>query len=160
MTLKKIAFFFTLISLTSFLSAQSTKHLVFSGKIHLEEGNAKNVTIKAYDGNKCFSTYETKSSGKFFFEGKPEKQYTLEFKKDGYVTKYVIIKTHNTRKLEKNPKKYKFDIDLFQEETAEDFHREEFPVVIIELDKKTKEFCYNKKYNDQFQRTEDIFAAK
>lgn len=137
-----------LFSTISFLSAQEITDHEFAGKIYIDGKKAKDVLVKAYDGNKCFSNYMTGSNGKFVFTGGVEKYYTLEFKKEGYVTKRIVIRTHNTRNLEFETSTYRFDVDLVKEEEGVDYDEYDFPITIIEIDSNEEEFTHNRKYTE------------
>lgn len=131
--------------------AQYNATFDFSGTILIDDKKAKDVVVKAYEGNLCFSSYQTRSNGKFFFTAEGEKHYTLQFEKEGYVTKRVVIRTHNTKNLERDPRKYKFDLALVKATKEVNHEENDFPITIIELDKATKEFGFNKSYTTNRQ---------
>lgn len=141
---------FMLISI-NYLSAQHFKSHEFSGRIFIEDKKAKEVTIKVYDGNKCFSTYITRPNAKFIFVAGIEDYYTIEFEKEGYVTKRVVVNTKNTRKI-KSTDPFKFDITLEKEEDGVNYSEHDFPAAIIEIDEKTEEFVFNEKYTEEIKR--------
>lgn len=160
MRLKNIFIISSLLLLTNYISAQNFKSHKFSGKVTVEDGNAKDVTIKVFDRNKCFSSYQTKLGGKFYFAGSSERYYTLRFEKEGYVPKMIVIKTFDTRKLKEDTRKYKFDVELKKEKEGINYDEEDFPVAIIEYDKKTKSFKHNKKYSSKLRTRKNLYAAK
>ena len=75
-----ISFFF--LAMSNFSMAQNVNDHEFVGRIYIDGKKAKNVTVMAFEGNKCFSKYETKSNGRFVFTGGVEKYYTLQFEKE------------------------------------------------------------------------------
>ncbi|MFT6166666.1 MAG: hypothetical protein ACJAV5_001637 [Vicingaceae bacterium] len=121
----------------------------FEGKVFTNQGKAEGVTIKVFEGNECSSTYDTKPNGKFYFTAETEKYYTLQFEKAGYVTKRVVIKTHNTKDVENYTKPYQFDITLDEEFSDIDYSLHDFPMAIIEFNVGHAAFEFNKKYTKQ-----------
>jgi hypothetical protein len=150
---------FSLLILTSkYASAQLLNSHEFLGTVFIEDEKAKDVTVKVFEGNKCFSDYQTRSNGKFIFTGENEKHYTLQFEKEGFVTKRVIIKTFYTQGLTDVTKTYKFDISLERKMLDLDESLYDFPITIIEFDYVNNEFIFNEKYTKS--RLKTIFSAK
>ncbi|MBL4707126.1 MAG: hypothetical protein JKY48_01625 [Flavobacteriales bacterium] len=149
-TKRKISTLLLLISF-NFLSAQVFKSHEFSGQILIGDKKAKEVTIKVFNRNACSSTYRTTRNAKFIFIAGIEEYYTLSFEKEGYVTKRVVIDTKYTRKI-KETEPFKFDIILEKEIEGVNYAEHDFPVAIIKIDKKTKEFGYSKEYSKDRKR--------
>tara|TARA_B110001469_G_scaffold126483_1_gene144229 strand:+ start:762 stop:1361 length:600 start_codon:yes stop_codon:yes gene_type:complete len=127
----------------------TTKHLSsseFVGKIFIDGKKAKDVIVKVFDDNVCLSEYKTKNNGKFVFTADCEKHYTLQFEKEGYVAKRVIVKTYKTEDLDHFTKRYKFDITLNQETEDMDYSVHDFPIAIIEIDNDLKYYKFNRRY--------------
>lgn len=137
-----------LTGISKFAAAQLVNSHEFLGTVFIEDKRAKDVKVMVFEGNKCFSEYETKLNGKFIFTAGIEKYYTLQFEKEGYVTKRVVIKTHNTRGLKEETKTYKFDITLNEKLPDIDYSFHDFPATIIEYDFLEKEFNFNEKYTE------------
>jgi hypothetical protein len=132
----------------------------FAGKIFIDGEKANDVVVKVFDRNTCFSNYTTKGNGKFFFTAESEKYYTLQFEKEGYVTKRVVVKTHKTEGLDYFTKEYKFDIDLEKELDHVDYSLHDFPAAIIQIDNNQKEFEANKKYSRNLRETMKLKSQK
>lgn len=138
-----------------YLSAQKINHFEFVGHVMLGKQKVKDVTIKVFDGNRCFSNYTTKRNGKFIFVGGSEKIYTLQFEKEGYATKRIIVNTKNTRKLKSKVDIYKFYVEM-EKEVLEKFETSyndsDFPAAIIEIDKSKNRFVHNKSYSHNIEK--------
>jgi len=145
-----------MLSVKPALAQDINKH-EFIGYTFIDGKKAKDVVVKVFDDNNCFSEYETRSNGKFIFTANCEKHYTLQFEKEGYVTKRMVIKTDNTSDLEYVTKTYKFDVSLLKKEQGVDYGQYDFPIAIIELDKRNMEFTFNKKYTEN--RLESIATS-
>tara|TARA_R110002049_G_scaffold20846_11_gene76629 strand:- start:600 stop:1085 length:486 start_codon:yes stop_codon:yes gene_type:complete len=130
-------------------TAQDGKTHEFLGNILIDGKKAKDVKVKFFDGNDCFLEYETKANGKFIFVGECEKYYTLQFEKEGYVTKRVIVKTFNTEELDYITKVYKFDVSLEEKKSYLDYSEHDFPIAIFEVDNDLKGFDFDKQYTSQ-----------
>jgi hypothetical protein len=124
---------------------QSNSH-EFVGKIFIDGRKAKDVIVKVFDDNDCFSEYKTKNNGKFVFTADCEKHYTLQFEREGYVAKRVIVKTYKTGDLDHFTKRYKFDITLNKETEDVDYSLHDFPIAIIQIDNNLRYFKFNKRY--------------
>jgi hypothetical protein len=124
---------------------QSNSH-EFVGKIFIDGKKAKDVTVKVFDDNDCFSEYKTKNNGKFVFTADCERHYTLQFEREGYVAKRLIVKTYKTGDLEHFTKNYRFDITLNKEMEDVDYSLHDFPIAIIQIDNDLREFKFNKRY--------------
>jgi hypothetical protein len=144
MNIRSLLLGFTFVLFSGSFMAQEIVNHEFSGKIFVNGKKAKDVTVKVFDGNDCFSVYKTRGNGKFVFTGGAEKHYTLQFEKEGYVTKRVLIKTFNTKELEEDTRIYKFDLDMVEE--AQGDVDDDFPVAIIEIDSDEPEFKVNATY--------------
>jgi hypothetical protein len=132
----------------------------FAGRIYIDGKTAKDVVVKVFERNTCYSHYTTKHNGKFYFTASSEKYYTLQFEKEGYVTKRVVVKTHKTKGLDYFTKDYKFDIDLEEELEHVDYSLHDFPAAIIQIDDKQKEFEANKKYSKNLRETMKLTSQK
>ncbi|MFT4755581.1 MAG: hypothetical protein ACI91R_000214 [Vicingaceae bacterium] len=167
----RVVFSLLLLSVTSATAQNSlyqdtttqdtTKQLnshAFVGKIFIDGKKAKDVIVKVFDGNVCLSEYKTKNNGKFVFTADCEKHYTLQFEKEGYVAKRVIVKTYKTGDLDHFTKRYKFDITLNQETEDMDYSVHDFPIAIIEINKDLKHFKFNKRYTKN--RLKEIERSK
>lgn len=126
--------------------AQKNKQYMFGGNVLVENKSANDVLLKLYEGNDCIATYTTESKGRFLFSCGVEKYYTLEFKKEGYVTKRVVINTRDTKYIRKKIKVFEFDVVLIKESSEVDYEEYDFPVTIIEISKNRDEFVQNSKY--------------
>ncbi|MEQ8623625.1 MAG: hypothetical protein RJQ00_02850 [Vicingaceae bacterium] len=131
---------------TKNLSAQNINDHKFVGYTFIDGKKSKDVIVKVFDDNKCISTLETKSNGKFVFIADSEKYYTLQFEKEGFFTKRIIIKTDKTQNIDFSSKTYKFDVGLVKKEPYLDNDSYDFPMAILELNHQNREFEFNKEY--------------
>lgn len=136
---------------TYHLSTEKVDHFEFLGYISADEQKAKGITVKVFSGNRCFSNYTTTGNGKFIFIGGSEKLYVLQFEKEGYVTKKIVINTQNTKELMERIDEYSFSIELLEEEVGENYY--DFPTAVIEVDRMKNEFMYNKNYMNSIRNS-------
>tara|TARA_R110002096_G_scaffold136909_7_gene289862 strand:+ start:44891 stop:45394 length:504 start_codon:yes stop_codon:yes gene_type:complete len=154
--MKKIATFFLLSFLFGSLIAQNGSSLLpFSGKIFTESKKDNKVTVKLYDGNKLVSSYETKANGKFIMDLERNKKYTVEFSQTAYVTKRISIDTKVNPKEVELLKEFKFDVDLIKEEEGINYSNLDFPIALIEFEKHSGQFDYNKAYTENMLKEQE-----
>ena len=132
----------------------------FLGKVFIDGKKAKGVTVKVFDDNVCFSVYTTKNNGKFVFTADCEKHYTLQFEREGYVAKRLIVKTHKTSDLDYFTEEYSFDITLNKEIKDTDYSLHDFPIAIIQIDNDLREFKFNKRYTKNRLKKIELNKAK
>lgn len=136
-------------------AGEGSSYFGFKGKVFLADDKGGKVTVSLYDGNKKISSYVTGASGKFIVDLFKDRHYTLQFSKEGYVTKRVIIDTGVNPKDALGVKEFKFDIGLIKEESDKDYSELDFPITIIEFEKSKREFVYNKKYTNYMLDVQD-----
>ena len=78
------------------LQAQNSKTFDFDGRVLIDNKKAADVFVRVYEKNKLVHKHITSKNGRFIFEAKREKYYTLEFSKKGYLNKKVVVSTKNT----------------------------------------------------------------
>lgn len=127
---------------TAVLSAQQNKVYQFLGTVNVKGKKAKNVVIKAFDSDTCFSKYTTSSNGKFYFGGEAEKHFILQFEKEGFEKKQVIVNTNNINHLESKIKKYRFTIHLTKKSKTKSDGKNLEKVDVIEINNIGKKFTY------------------
>ena len=147
MNLRKLTTLFTLIMVTGVLLAQNTTIYEFLGKVSIHDKKAKDVLIKAFDGDSCFSNYKTRSNGKFAFYGEGKKYFIIQFEKPGYVTKQLIVSTNNSKYANDEIKKYKFDINLHKTKKGHNDDEYISKIDVIELDNSGNGFTYKSNRN-------------
>ncbi|MCK7537002.1 MAG: hypothetical protein MZV63_41590 [Marinilabiliales bacterium] len=65
-----------------------------SAKLEVKEGSAKDGLIKLFENDKLIESFTSDRSGKFSLSLDLNKEYIIEFSKEGYVTKKISIDTH------------------------------------------------------------------
>jgi hypothetical protein len=130
------------------IKAQEILNHEFVGNVFIKDSKAKGTLVKIFDNNKCISEYITSNNGKFIFTAESEKYYTIQFEKEGYVTKRIVVKTFNTSELDYLTKTYKFDVNLVKMMPATDYSHYDFPMAIFELDFVQGEFNFNETYTN------------
>lgn len=150
----------TFLLVQSFLQAQDPQYLYgFYGRVAVDEEKGIGVTVNLYDGNTMISSYKTKKNAKFAIDAPENKHYTLEFVKEGFVTKRVII---NTKLLPENrieEKDFAFDVYMIQEKEGVDYSILDFPIALIEYRKSVRAFDYNKKYTRKMRDVQNEVVA-
>lgn len=91
--MKLILVLFSLILAVSFSFTQEIVAIDVITKDFKTDKKDGGVTIKIYEGTTLVSTQTSSSSGKVFFEAKPDKKYKVEASKAGKVTRYINVNT-------------------------------------------------------------------
>lgn len=133
----------------------------FAGKVFLGSDNGESVTISLYDNNKKISSYQTSKNGKFVIDAERNKHYTIQFNKEGFITKRLIIDTYVDEQYATGIKTFKFDVELIKKEEGKNYAILDFPIAIIEFLYISKEFSYNQKYTEaMLEVQDDILTSK
>ena len=155
---------FSVLTTASFAQDKSSEDdgslYVFYGRIFLENARGNGVTVRLYDDNSLISSYNTDKKGKFTLGAPSAKHYTLEFEKDGFVTKRVIINTRKVYLAKGRVEDFDFNVYLIKEEIDVDYSILDFPIALIEYKKSIKSFDYNKKYTRQMHKIQNQVIAE
>ncbi len=105
--------------------------------------------MKAFEGNELIWSTVTGPDGTFEFVIPENKYVALVVEKEGFMSKYIIFDTRSER-MPKNLEPYDCHIDLVLESDLKgiDVSRLDFPIAIVEFDKKTRKFNHNQSYTD------------
>lgn len=150
MNIRKFTTLLSLLIFTGLLSAQNGTIYEFLGKVTTHNKKAKGVTIQVFEGDSCFSNYETKSNGKFAFYGEGSKSFILQFKKPGYLTKQLIVNTTSIDLNQDQMNKFKFEINLVKMKKGQ--KEDEFisKVDVIEPNRISNSFTYKSNRNKEY----------
>lgn len=158
--MKKI-FSFLLLSLVIASSASSAVSKLVVGKDSIElkgivynnTNRVKGVVVNIYSNNKLIKTATIRSSNRFKTNLPINAELTIEISAPGFHTKRFIFNTHLPEELSRVPD-YEFDIDIFKEEELEGVNTSilDFPVGIVEYDKRKGVFLRNKKYTKRMKQ--------
>lgn len=133
---------------------------IFYGRVFLENAKGDGVTVRLYDNNQLISTYKTNQKAKFSVGAPLAKHYSLEFVKEGFVTKRVIINTKAITTSKIRAEDFDFNVYLIKEEEDVDYSILDFPMALIEYKKSIKGFDYNKKYTRQMHKIQNVVVAE
>ncbi|MGD1845100.1 MAG: hypothetical protein ACFB10_06870 [Salibacteraceae bacterium] len=122
------------------------------GFIYDKDVKIKEATVTLYDGNRIVKTIQTKKNGKFLFQLNRNRDYTIEIKKDTYVTKRVSISTKVPHGVGWLPD-FDFDTSLLKVEKFRgiDISDLDFPSALIAYDTKDKEMDFSKTYSKLYR---------
>lgn len=142
--------FLNILFIISFCSFSQADTLVgFDGDVYIGEVKAKNVTISLYERNDVISSYTTSKNGQFVLDLERNKYYIVEFSKEGYVTKRVLIDTR-IESDSLNPKdEFNFDVFLIKSKPNVDYSVLDFPMAIIQFQYNKERFDFDPKYTKQ-----------
>ena len=115
--------------------------------------------MRLYDDNSLISSYKTDKKGKFNVGTPSAKHYTLEFVKNGFVTKRVIINTKKVYLAKGRVEDFDFNVHLIKQEIDVDYSILDFPIALIEYKKSIKGFDYNRKYTRQMHKIQNQVVA-
>ena len=132
----------------------------FYGRVFLENAKGGEVTVNLYDDNTVISTFTTEKNANFAIGAPIAKHYTVEFVKEGFVIKRVIINTKQVYKSKERVEVFDFNVHLIREEQEVDYSILNFPMALIECKKSLKRFDYNKKYTRQMHKPQNKLIAE
>jgi len=127
------------------LSAQDYPTIGFKGKVYTGNEKGESVQVTLFEKNREISSYETEKNGKFILDLDRNKYYVIQFSKDEFVTKRLVIDTRIAG--EDYPKNsFKFDVSLIREVEGVDYSPLDFPMAIIQYYENNSEFNYDLEY--------------
>jgi len=138
--------------LSSFqMNAQEERLVLLDAKITEVENQGKKIPIATFialEDNVIQDTTVT-TNGRAYYPMKPYHIYKFFFKKEGYVTKFLIVDTHDIPSDDKVKKKLKVDISLFidQKGLDADFLQKE-AMGVASYDYVRKKLAWNETYTD------------
>lgn len=158
---------FILLSVLSIgLYSQGNSLIGFEGQVFFGENKEKatdkgeGVSITLFQGNTTISEYTTTRNGKFVLDLERNKYYIVEFKRDNYVTKRIIIKTKIPSSSKIPKKDFEFEVFLLKEVEGVNYSRLDFPMAIIEFQKPSEKFDYDTEYTDARDKEQEEIIKK
>ncbi len=135
--------------ISCFLMKATDSSLLIKGFITEKGKKSHEAEIKAFEGNDLIWSSTTAPDGSFELIIPHNKYVALVVEKDGFMSKYIIFDTRSER-MPRNLEPYECHIDLVREEDLKgiDVSRLDFPIAIVEFDKKSKQFNHNQSYTD------------
>lgn len=137
---------------------QATEELFLpvSGRITDGENKLEGCWIVTYDGNDVIAEFATDKSGKFAMNLGLNKQYGLEFHKEGFVPKRIVIDTRAdvpAEHLMYVP--LVMDISMLEEEKYHGVDTDvlDFPFAIVKYSRVVDAFVQDQEYTMGMQRT-------
>ncbi len=147
--MKRLVSLLSILFLASLAMAQSDKRILkFGGNVYSNNEKSEDVTVSLYEGNYLVSENKTSRSGRFSIDLAKNKHYTVQFDKDGYMTKRVVINTEIGEDGRDNVKTFKFDVGLIKRESGKDYSILDFPIAIIKYHLESNQFFYDSKYTE------------
>lgn len=147
--MKRVFSLFGILFLATLAMAQSDKRVLkFGGNVFFGNDKAEGVTVSIYDGNYLVSESKTSRNGKFAVDLAKNKHYTVQFDKDGFMTKRIVIDTEIGEDGKDNVKTFKFDVGLIKRESGKDYSILDFPIAIIKYHAESNQFYYDNKYTE------------
>lgn len=122
------------------------KTFTFKGKVHAYGETLKGATIEVYDAGDLIYETISKGGGKFEFELKSEREYTVEVSMENLRTKAIWINTKRTEQVRSNIPTFAFDIDMKKEKITPYDELSEIPVTLIKFQPKDNIFYMDKTY--------------
>ncbi len=144
-----ILFLSTLITLIIISNhAFSQNYLQVEGKLGIINGSPKDGEIKLYENGRLVETYISDRSGKMKVDLDLNKDYILEFSKEGYVTKKININTEMPEEYLNNRfAPIRFAVDLFQQYDEVNTVVFTQPVGVIKFYEQIGDFDYDVDYS-------------
>ncbi|MAY83373.1 MAG: hypothetical protein CMP59_04490 [Flavobacteriales bacterium] len=126
--------------------AQVDSLIGFEGLVFLGEDRGDEVHIELFDGNHKISSYTTTGNGKFILDLERNKYYIVQFSKENYVTKRVIIDTRIYDDEVEPKEEFHFDVFLIKSRKNVDYSLLDFPIAIVQFRESKQKFEYDEKY--------------
>lgn len=105
----------SLICFESLIAKSSEKQTIkLFGIVYYKEVPIKDVKVNIYKNDSLILTEETTNNGKFKFKLKEGYSYKIEFSKEKYITKTIIVNAF-TNEIEAKVEAFAFDLDLIKE---------------------------------------------
>lgn len=120
-----------------------------------------NAEVVIYKNGAPYKKLTTDDKGRLFVQVPLGVDYKVEFKKNGYVTKHIIIDTKNIPSEDASYGfEYPMEVNLFEDIPEIDFSILQKPVAILKFDNKTGFFEYDKDYtNSILKQLEELKKA-
>ena len=117
------------------------------GEITIDERNTENVQIDIYKENQKVTSYTSDDNGSFKLRLRFNHSYTIEFSKEGTLTKRIYFDTSMPERAMNVPE-YEMFIDLVPEEYLDGVNTSplEFPMALISYNEKEGEYLHNEQY--------------
>ncbi|HKL08122.1 MAG TPA: cell envelope integrity protein TolA [Bacteroidales bacterium] len=136
-----------ILSLVSF-QTYSQNYIEIEGILGVINGSPKDGSIKLYENGQLIENYTSDRSGKINVDLDLNKDYILEFSKEGYVTKKININTEMPDEyLDKRYAPIRFAVDLFQQYDEVNTVVFTQPVGIIKFYENIGDFDYDVDYS-------------
>lgn len=139
---------FLLLALNGSLFAQQTSILPVHGRITDGDKKLDGCEVIIFEGNEQVSSQTTDRSGRFGVGLELEKEYALEFRREGFVPKRIVIDTR--AKLEDglifSPLVMDVSMLLASKYEGADTDVLDFPFAIVRYDKKANAFIQDPTY--------------
>ncbi|MDY6801189.1 MAG: hypothetical protein SVU94_08195, partial [Bacteroidota bacterium] len=138
---------FLLLSIVPFHTF-SQNYIAIEGVLGIINGTPKDGKIKLYENGQLVETYISDRSGKIQVDLDLNKDYILEFSKEGYVTKKININTEMPAEyLDKRFAPIRFAVDLFQQYDEVNTVVFTQPVGVIKFYEQIGDFDYDVDYS-------------
>jgi len=135
-----------------FLSTAASSQMVMdiSAKLVVKGGSAKDGIIKLYENGNLIENYVSDRSGKFSVSLDLNKDYIIEFAKEGYVTKKINIDTRIPDDFGQGKiNLFSFAVELFQQYDEVNTVVFKQPVAKIKFYKQYNDFSYDTDYSKE-----------
>lgn len=108
---KYLAWGVSILLFAQFSEAKTFEEINIKGEFIVIDGDHEYVSLELRNEYGAVREIPMKSSGKFSFKAEKNKNYILSFKKQGYISKEIIIDTHLEEEL--SLKEVEFNVKLF-----------------------------------------------
>ena len=127
-----------------------------NGKVTDGENKLAGCTVTTFIENEVVATQTTDRGGRFAMGLGMDTQYAIEFRKDGFLPKRIIIDTH--AKLPEGEIVFEpLDMDLsllpLSKYEGADIDVLDFPFAIVRFDKRVNAFAIDQQYTTDMMRT-------
>lgn len=128
-----------------------------TGTIKYEDELIRNCEVILYMNNSIESITKSNKQGKFHIKIHPDRYYTLEFNKEGFVSKRVVIKTKDMH-LVSHPLQFNVTLNPSISYNSEIYHKHdlEFPFGLIQFNARKKCFEYLEEYTERMKYLEKL----
>ena len=153
-SIQKFAFTLVLLLLGCIAHAQ----LAIDGTVYEGSYRLDNASVIVFENGSKVNTVSTGNNGKFDLELELDKEYELEFAKDGYVSKIIKVDTRNVPEEDRKGGAFsypKWKVELFSKDLILNTDILKKPIGVVTYNPTYMQFANDTKYTKSIQRELD-----
>ena len=119
-----------------------------------------NVAINIYEYNNLIGVYNCNENGEFEFPIPTNSYITIEFKKNGFISKRILVDTESNPDIKKKGS-FDFEVSLLKDEDGIEIGDMDFPMAVIRYNNDQKSFTLtNRTFTLVTQKNDEMLNEK